>query len=450
MKRTPDPCTGIARSPLALGLAALFALPLAPAVAGDGGQTLVVTSCADDGSDGTLRSALALAGPNDTVDLTELQCSRITLEQGALSNYAGTIRLEGPGRDRLTIDGNHGDRVFDVSGPVTFVGLAITGGHVEADIASGGCILAFGGVALIDTDVTDCSVHGIRAASGGAIETQYFVTMVSSTVSGNSAISDGANATGGGIAVYYGGFRAETSSVSDNAAGTGGQSRGGGFFADRGTYLIRSTVDGNTADLGGGFYRDDGPFDDGQSRINDSTISGNVAAVSGGGGFVHRQNKLEIFGSTIASNTAVAGDCGGILFVSDGAGGDPSRVVDLRSSIIANNSAPASALAPDIDAPPGDPAEAIGANNLLTSIGSLVPDSYLTDDPMLAPLAANGGPTRTRALLAGSPAIDQGADVTGLGVDQRGRARVAGLAADIGAFEAQPDAMFLDGFDGID
>jgi hypothetical protein len=60
--------------------------------------------------------------------------------------------------------------------------------------------------------------------------------------------------------------------------------------------------------------------------------------------------------------------------------------------------------------------------------------------PMLLPLADNGGPTRTHALAAGSPAIDAGNNLAGLVTDQRGSpfVRVAGAAPDIGAFELQP------------
>jgi hypothetical protein len=61
-------------------------------------------------------------------------------------------------------------------------------------------------------------------------------------------------------------------------------------------------------------------------------------------------------------------------------------------------------------------------------------------DPRLGPLADNGGPTQTHALLAGSPALDHGSNPAGLAFDQRGAgfARVRGAAPDIGAFEAAP------------
>ena len=56
-------------------------------------------------------------------------------------------------------------------------------------------------------------------------------------------------------------------------------------------------------------------------------------------------------------------------------------------------------------------------------------------DPKLGPLANNGGPTLTMALLPGSPAIDAGDTSLAPATDQRGFPRPAGLAADIGAFE---------------
>ena len=70
-------------------------------------------------------------------------------------------------------------------------------------------------------------------------------------------------------------------------------------------------------------------------------------------------------------------------------------------------------------------------------------------DPLLGPLADNGGPTFTHVLLAGSPAIDSGDDsVLGpphiLATDQRGAGfpRLQGAHVDIGAYESalQPAA----------
>src|SRR6185503_12792652 len=82
-----------------------------------------------------------------------------------------------------------------------------------------------------------------------------------------------------------------------------------------------------------------------------------------------------------------------------------------------------------------DGCEAFGpTTNQLGSTGSPI-------NPKLGPLQDNGGYTFTRALLAGSPAIDAGA--TALATDQRGVSRprdgdgVGGAQADTGSFESE-------------
>jgi hypothetical protein len=54
---------------------------------------------------------------------------------------------------------------------------------------------------------------------------------------------------------------------------------------------------------------------------------------------------------------------------------------------------------------------------------------------VVGPLADNGGPTLTMALLPGSPAIDAADTAAAPPTDQRGFPRPFGAAADIGAFE---------------
>jgi hypothetical protein len=56
-------------------------------------------------------------------------------------------------------------------------------------------------------------------------------------------------------------------------------------------------------------------------------------------------------------------------------------------------------------------------------------------NPELGPLANNGGPTQTLALLSGGPAIDAGSDMACPPIDQRGISRPQGPHCDIGAFE---------------
>ena len=88
----------------------------------------------------------------------------------------------------------------------------------------------------------------------------------------------------------------------------------------------------------------------------------------------------------------------------------------------------------------GSSGTASGATTCLPSANSLLawnspPGNDSFPDPKLGPLADNGGPTLTMALLPGSPAIDAGNTSLAPATDQRGFPRPAGLAADIGAFE---------------
>jgi hypothetical protein len=69
-------------------------------------------------------------------------------------------------------------------------------------------------------------------------------------------------------------------------------------------------------------------------------------------------------------------------------------------------------------------------------------------DPLLGPLADNGGPTQTFALLTGSLAIDAGDDATCSaapvnGLDQRGVTRPQESHCDIGAFELKIYWIYL-------
>jgi len=81
----------------------------------------------------------------------------------------------------------------------------------------------------------------------------------------------------------------------------------------------------------------------------------------------------------------------------------------------------------------------ISGTTLVDQGGNLIGAS-----PLLGPLADNGGPTQTHALLPGSPAIDAGPvplpAFPGDEFDQRGAgfARIVAGVVDIGAYEVQP------------
>jgi hypothetical protein len=92
-----------------------------------------------------------------------------------------------------------------------------------------------------------------------------------------------------------------------------------------------------------------------------------------------------------------------------------------------------------------------GYNLISKSAGGsgYVPSDLLDIDPMLGPLANNGGTTLTIALLPGSPAVDSGINQSAPQWDQRGHGfpRIVNGTIDRGAYEVQTTgapAPFID------
>lgn len=96
----------------------------------------------------------------------------------------------------------------------------------------------------------------------------------------------------------------------------------------------------------------------------------------------------------------------------------------------------------DVLCAPGVSTNAASAHNSYTD-ATCAPDTNqpITPDLLLAPLADNGGPVRTRAPFAVSPLIDKvPAGACTLTTDARGMNRPQGSACDIGAVELVPVA----------
>ena len=222
------------------------------------------------------------------------------------------------------------------------------------------------------------------ACGGGILNNGSTLTVQNSTISGNSAIQ------GGGIFTSSGTVTVQNSIISGNSAST----LGGGILLSFGSLLTvqNSTFSGNSASSqGGGIYS----FASTITNVQNSTFSDNSASSEGGG--IYNRGTLSLI-DTLIANSSSGGDCynGGTI------GTNNNNLI-----------------------------EATGFNACGLSSG--VNGNILGDDPLLAPLANNGGDTLTFALLPGSQAIDAGAGC--LTTDQRGTSRPQGAHCDIGAFE---------------
>jgi hypothetical protein len=270
---------------------------------------------------------------------------------------------------------------------------------------------------------TNCACYA-GGGFGGGIYSDGTLTIVSTTVSNNFALTPPPEALGSGGGIYNSGPLTITgSTITRNFAG-----RWGGGIAGSGT-ITSSTVDSNTAGgpsnpenrpgVGGGIF--------GGGTISNSTISGNTAWGSdfkgpGWGGGVYSAGATSITNSTISSNSA---SNGGSIY--------NSAAVEIGDTIL-NAGAPENiyggAISNGYNISSDD-----GGGNLNG------PGDQINTDPLLGPLQDNGGPTFTHALLPGSPAINAGDpnftpppfyDQRGPGFD-----RVVSGRIDIGSFEVQ-------------
>jgi hypothetical protein len=404
---------------------------------------LAVTSCADDGSAGTLRSVVSGAHDNDEIDLSQLACNKINLDLQFGSIVISVDFLVILGRDQ-TVYGSGQDRVFLDTGVsnLSLINLNVSGGRY---LGPGGCIYSIGNVYLSGSKVSGCSGFD----KGGGVYTASYLTLtgnafVGSSITGNSLGQHGSTRAAGGGAYAKGGLYMKFSTISDNTVTSVGGvlGVGGGAVAgSSGIHIVDSTISGNVAGIGGGLAGG-GP----QVSIRESTISGNTASQVGGV-YLHT-DQLFLENSTIAFNRTTSADlipCNGAAGMCIGSLTVNSPSLDFKSTIIANNTNTAVATN-SADLYVNFPIS--GAHNLvISSIASLPPDT-LNADPQLGPLANNGGVTLTHALARTSPAVDKGSNFDQDETDQRNAPRVSGPAADIGAYELQVnDLIFADGFD---
>ncbi|WP_339135702.1 MAG: choice-of-anchor Q domain-containing protein [Candidatus Electrothrix sp. GW3-4] len=356
---------------------------------------------------------------------------------GGICNFDGTVTLTDS-----TVNGNMAN---DGGGGIDshFGTVTLTNSMVSGNIADGIC----GGIgnSLGMVTLTNITVSGNTAAysSGGINNEDGTVILTNITVSGNTAAY-----SSGGINNEDGTVILTNTTVSGNTV-TGNMpfstfSYGGGIGNDGGTVtLINSTVSGNSVSspdfaYGGGIRNDSGTVtltspdfaygggirnDSGTVTLTNSTVSGNTANDSGGGIYnaLYDGGTVILHSSLISGNTAYYGN-----EVVDNGGTITAASFNLFGHSSESNSDAFDGFTPG------------SSDSTATSDGA---DPTALGD-ILAPLANNGGPTETHALIIGSPAIDLDTECSaGLNEDQRGEARPNGSGCDAGSFEGSIDLL---------
>lgn len=459
-----------------------------------GSSDIIVFASSLSGSTITLTTGQIPINKNLTIDGSSLSLP-ITISGNGASRIFNigvyTVTLDSLVLDDGYVSGSpaEGGAIYN-SGSLTLRNGTFTKNHTDGGQSKGGAI--YNGNTL---DIQQCTFDGNRATSnwsnGGAIFNAGTLTVTSSTFSNNTAASDFPSYGG---AIYNSGSLTVTDSVfsgnsaddyggaiyidtgysatfancilKNNHAGIGGgimnygtltmtdctigenntvHVMGGGInnSLDGTATLTRCTITGNsgTGSMGGA-----GINNDGKMTLTNCTISGNVTNVDGGG--IRSSGILTLINCTITNNTADAdGDNWG-----SGGGICGWGKTQVRNTIIAGNAdlTPTGGfgICPDVQGSftsqgynlvgksDGSTGFTNGVNNdIVGTIASPI-------DPRLAPLANNGGPTKTHALFWDSPALDAipegGTGYNGApSTDQRGVARPQppGGNCDMGAFE---------------
>jgi hypothetical protein len=415
---------------LLLTLALLPLLTATPARAAG----FTVTNTNDSGP-GTLRQAILDANTIAGADTITFSVSGTITLASTLPAIGDELTIDGTGQS-ITISGNNAVQVMVANSGTTLNLNTLTIANGLCSNCPGGGIYTFDGTINVNHSI----FSGNRAAcdagcgtSGGAIANLDGVVNVNnSTFSGNSTH------TGGGIYMRDGSLTVSNSTFSGNSAVLGG-----GINIDVGSLTVsNSTFSGNSADWGGGIEMRDGSL-----TVSNSTFSANSAILGGG---IHKEygDSLTVSNSTFSANSASTG--GGGIFNANGS-------VTVRHSTFFGNSADYggggiynySGSVTVSNSIMANSTSGMNCGGSITDGGGNIsyPDQScpgMNADPKLDPngLQDNGGPTKSIALLVGSPAIDAIPSANcAVATDQRGVARPQGSGCDIGAFELEAAAV---------
>ena len=314
----------------------------------------------------------------DVVDLRRLQ-GVLTLTQGEIE-IEESMLIQGPGAETLLLSGNASSDIFVIKGVVGFE-----------------------------------TIGGIRQPRRVSVHDLTFIQALTPIVIFNSRVTIVDSVIGSsfaknktGISMANGELEVKRCLIHHNER-RGLVFTSDGDFTIEGTTITRNevppTLGSGTRAAGAGIYIQGADGD-----ILNSTISGNI----GGGVWGDVGGRVRIANSTVYDNIARQV---GEATVQGGVDGVFASRVTLFSSIVAANEG--FDIAGEVES---DGYNLIGVGNpdvFTPNTGDQVGTSEAPLDPMVGPLAANGGLTQTHALMATSPAIDQGS-CPSIVRDQRG------------------------------
>ncbi|HEX9000675.1 MAG TPA: choice-of-anchor Q domain-containing protein, partial [Blastocatellia bacterium] len=337
-------------------------------------EVLIVTN-ADDAGAGSLRQALLDANANAGADTIQFEpvffgTPRTITLASALPDITGSVTINGPGANLLTVSGNNTGRVFFINFDLTvsLSGMTMTGGNGVGTFSGfGGGILNLGTLTVANSIISGNTVTG----SGGGIFNNSTLTVTNSAITGNTANS-ATGATSGGI-ISVGTLTATNSTLSGNSV-PNGNNNGGGLW----TF--------------------------GPATITNCTITNNLAAGSNSAGGVLRTD-----GTTTILNSLIAANQNNNT-VPDVLATGNTGITSTGFNLIGN----------------------VGTVTAFNQTGDQTGTGAAPLNPVLGALGNNGGPTQTHALLAGSTAINTGTASGAPATDQRGVSRPQGAAVDIG------------------
>lgn len=380
--------------------------------------------------------------PGTTVTLSELtiQNGKETGVPGGGISNAGTLTLKGVIATGNSAVNSNGGGIWN-NGSLTVQSSYVVNNH--ADSWGGGIYNQSGTLTLVYS-----SISRNTATEGGGIYNSALATLKKDTLTGNAvsgspAFGGGLDNIGGTVTLSEVAFIGNSSSVYG-----GGMTNIPPFLGRSNAKLNNVTFSANSASVGGGFANVDA------ATLMAVTFNANTALH--GGGFDNISGTASLTNDTFSENSAT-GDGGGLENGSGAAcatttltnvtfGGNSSQFgggiynycgsLGLRNTIVAYS---LSSLAANGNCyvHPGASITSLGHNldsgntcGFTTALHDLV-----NVDPLLEPLAPNGGYTETLALEASSPAINKGTNSGCPPTDQRGIPRPQGGVCDIGAYE---------------